>query len=95
LLAFIIIASLLVMQVYVKRGLQGRYKSLVDTTGELTGLRQYEPYYVDSNMTSAQNQSTTYTYKDRVLARDIDSTVESSGEVITGVDLSADDEWEE
>jgi hypothetical protein len=45
-----IIIALVVMQVYVKRGLQGRYKDLVDAASKEiapAGQRQYEPYYGD------------------------------------------------
>ncbi len=56
----LILAALLTMQVYVKRGLQGRYKDATDeivsalreTKGETSVSLQYEPYYNESEMTA-------------------------------------------
>ncbi len=43
----IVIMTLMGMQLYVKRGLQGRLKSMVDeVTTNIAAPRQYEPYYV-------------------------------------------------
>ena len=42
-LMVIILAAFLTMQVYVKRGFQGRWKGAVDDLGE-----QYDPQFVDS-----------------------------------------------
>lgn len=63
----IVIAALLAMQTYVKRGLQGKYKdaadeiifSLRETKGDLNLPLQYEPYYTDSKITTAASQSRT------------------------------------
>ena len=48
----LVVIGLIGMQVYVKRGLQARYKSAVDAAVDMTCsasnvefLRQYEPYY--------------------------------------------------
>ena len=54
----LVIAAALAMQIYVKRGLQGKVKDAVDykdsgdsVTGKTT---QYEPYYTQSSMSSTQ-----------------------------------------
>ncbi|MFA5356894.1 MAG: hypothetical protein WC301_05790 [Candidatus Omnitrophota bacterium] len=45
----IILVALVVMNIYVKRGLQGRYKDMVDmATASSSAQGQYEPYYADS-----------------------------------------------
>ena len=58
----LVIAAAVAMQVYVKRGLQGRVKETVDHTGNVgdvggTALNlsgsQYEPYYVDTDVKRA------------------------------------------
>lgn len=63
----IVIAALLAMQTYVKRGLQGKYKdaadeiifSLSEIKGDLNLPLQYEPYYTDSRITTTASQSRT------------------------------------
>ena len=64
----LVIGAVVIMQVYVKRGIQGRVKDVVDHVGEggtvgnvqfnFSGL-QYEPYYANSNSTSSQNMGET------------------------------------
>ncbi|MFC1657766.1 hypothetical protein ACFL1D_00055 [Candidatus Omnitrophota bacterium] len=64
----LVIAAAVAMQVYVKRGLQGRVADAVDhapTPGVLGGAniefttKQYEPYYVDSEGTVGSSRSLT------------------------------------
>ncbi|MFA5411599.1 MAG: hypothetical protein WC321_07085, partial [Candidatus Omnitrophota bacterium] len=59
----LVIGAAMAMQIYVKRGLQGRIKDVVDHTGSggdvgganLTlGAGQYEPYYLTSEGTTTQ-----------------------------------------
>lgn len=55
----LVIAAAVAMQVYVKRGLQGRIHDAVshqdtDTGAMFTG-NQYEPYYLGSDMTSTRS----------------------------------------
>ena len=60
----LVLATLLGMQLYVKRGLQGRYKELLDhtvkqaasTAGLATSPKQYEPYYVQDKFTVRQDK---------------------------------------
>jgi len=68
----LVLAAVLGMQLYVKRGLQGRYKELVDHAAKqassvaqlTTNPKQYEPYYVQDQFTVSQskitNESTNY-----------------------------------
>lgn len=60
----LVIGAVVAMQVYVRRGLQGRIKDVVDHTGvagDVGGENlnfsggQYEPYYMTSNATTSQN----------------------------------------
>lgn len=61
----LVLAALIAMQTYVKRGLQGRYKDASDTivlslkaqTGKDALLLQYEPYYTESEMTTETDMS--------------------------------------
>lgn len=53
----LVIAAAVAMQVYVKRGLQGKIKDATDYTDASAGAvvgatKQYEPYYQESNLTS-------------------------------------------
>lgn len=67
----IVLAAVIGMQTYMKRGLQGRYKSVTDamtstpaaspdgTITVSTGPTQYEPYYARESMTTARNDGYT------------------------------------
>lgn len=102
-LVALIVAALAGIQVYLKRGLQARYKTLVDgaaivinsTTGERTGTRQYEPYYAQSEQTTDQQQATTHTYHPGgAVKRGISTTVAvTDATETTGLDTGADDAW--
>ena len=68
----LVLAALLGMQLYAKRGLQGRYKELVDhavkqasSAAELTTTspKQYEPYYVKDQFTVRQSKQVNETVK--------------------------------
>jgi len=71
----LVIAAAVAMQVYVKRGIQGRMKdavdhrpdvSLGDDAGTITfKTGQYEPYYTESNATVTSNRS----YQENIGAR--------------------------
>ena len=64
----VVVGAAVAMQVYVKRGLQGRVKDAVDYTGDTTGAgvtfktAQYEPYYQESTM----NVSSDRGYQDSI-----------------------------
>ncbi len=63
----IVLTALLAMQVYIKRGLQGKYKdaadeiifSLRETKGDSNLPLQYEPHYGASKITTTASQSRT------------------------------------
>jgi hypothetical protein len=55
----LVVAAVTAMQIYVKRGMQGKVKDAVDNMGAGMGLPgastpQYEPYYLTSNSTTNQ-----------------------------------------
>lgn len=52
-----ILIALITINLYVKRGLQGRYKDVVDkTTVAALASGQYEPYYDDSSYTNTMGR---------------------------------------
>lgn len=57
----VIVASLVAMQTYVKRGLQARYHDgvqfLATQTNEIGSTNQYEPYYSNSSYDSSQERN--------------------------------------
>jgi len=63
----LIVAAVIAMQTYVKRGFQGRIKDAVDYTdqGGQAGntvaftTKQYEPYYLESSFTSERSSEDT------------------------------------
>ena len=65
----IVVGAVIAMQVYVKRGIQGRIRDVVHYKGNATDTEahdifttnQYEPYYSESNMTSTSDAQRTET----------------------------------
>ncbi|KPK97549.1 MAG: hypothetical protein AMJ95_08460 [Omnitrophica WOR_2 bacterium SM23_72] len=60
----LVVAALLAMQTYVKRGLNAKMKDATDTfatTVGLGGTTQYEPYYFGQDLTTGQTGSETKT----------------------------------
>ena len=60
----LVIAAAVAMQIYVKRGLQGKVKDAVDyndagSSAVLGKTTQYEPYYQQSTMTATRSASDT------------------------------------
>ena len=59
----LVIAAAVAMQVYVKRGLQGKIKDATDWTtsaGNVSiGNAQYEPYYLSSDLTTTREANET------------------------------------
>jgi Flp pilus assembly pilin Flp len=62
----LVVGAVVAMQVYVKRGLQGRYKQAVDTYegshevadwGGVNYTKQYEPYYLESSADIVRDSS--------------------------------------
>ena len=94
-LASLIIAALLVMQVYVKRGVQANYKKAVDAAGAVAGIQQYEPYYTQSSQKVSQEDKTKYTHKPKgELSREINSTLKvEEATITTGLNTGNADAW--
>lgn len=59
----VVVAALVAMQTYVKRGLQGRMRDATDTfantTSNIGSTTQYEPYYLNqaTNVASTTNET--------------------------------------
>ncbi len=57
----LVVAAVTAMQIYVKRGLQGKVKDVVDNMGSgmatTTDTKQYEPYYLTGTTTTDQTGS--------------------------------------
>ena len=100
----IVIAAVVGMQVYVKRGLQAKEKHVTDHftsakgsgAGALTAATsQYEPYYAQSNFVVGQNEMQDVSYKaGGAVLRDItkDQTTRQGGSV-QDTDQGADTAW--
>jgi len=99
------VMAIVAMQVYVKRGLAARTKTLVDTAtagvaksaGEDV-LAQYEPYYRDEQVTINAKQAKEESFKTQGEARKLSSTRHShqqqSSSSRLGADFAEDDIWE-
>jgi Flp pilus assembly pilin Flp len=71
LIVAVVVGALLAMQVYVKRGLQGRLKSATDDIGD-----QYSPGYTESVITVDIESESTETLEDGVTSIESDTTQE-------------------
>lgn len=59
----LVVTAISAMQVYVRRGLQGRYKDATDYALDTIGTdRQYEPYYLESDITTESSEEAARTY---------------------------------
>ena len=96
-----LVGALFLVQTYVRRGLQARYKTIVDGAVEAVNTaNQYEPYYPSSSstVTTDTERKSTYTAGGTVTVSVDDAVPES--EVVdagarqdVGFDLKADDDW--
>ena len=103
----VVIGAIVAMQIYVKRGLQGKVKDVTDHVGDglpadAAGnkpLSQYDPYYNDSNYDVSQDQNVNEKYLTggKVSRSSISekTTRAVGGFSNTGVDVSEDDGWTE
>lgn len=89
----LVVAALTGMQVYVKRGLQARYKTAVDFSADFIAgngvanvTKQYEPYYVEGDMVNqaVQEQKTTYSPGGEVTYDSPDGVQDGSGKFTSG-----------
>ena len=98
----VVVTAIVAMQIYVKRGLQGKVKDVTDNVGfglqdagykTVTG--QYEPYYASTDYQVGQDQSVKEAYETGgTVARTSQSEKSTrKGGSTTGVDLGADDSW--
>ncbi|MBI4322865.1 MAG: hypothetical protein HY596_01170 [Candidatus Omnitrophica bacterium] len=98
----VVLAATVAMQMYVKRGLQGKVKDVTDNVGfglkdaGFTALtNQYEPYYAVSDFNVSQKQSTKTSVTDGYKVSrvtDLDET-KRTGVSKQEVDLSKDNQW--
>ena len=96
LLVGLIVAALVGVEVYARRGLQARIRTAVDGAVQAIGARrQYEPYYTQTDSTVRQDSQVTITYAPggAIIRREIgDTVVEPGGTQVVGADLNADDD---
>ena len=99
----VVITAIVAMQIYVKRGLQGKVRDVTDNLG--VGLtaggiakvtNQYEPYYAQANYNTAQNQAVNEQYQaGGVVARNsIQEQSNRTGNANTGVDQAQGAAWQ-
>lgn len=87
----VVVGAVVAMQIYVRRGLQGRVKDIVDNVGDAQivgtdgttvtnpfATGQYEPYYVSS---AAKSDNKSSVREDVEKGGDITKTIEGEGEV--------------
>ena len=103
----IVIAAVIGMQIYVKRGLQAKVKGAIDhlavgvagnaggANGNIGTMAQYEPYYAESNYTVNQNSSATDTYSNGGLfgKNAINENTFRNGNTRQGVDKNYNQGW--
>ena len=93
----LVIAAIVAMEAYVRRGIQAREKTLVDGSTAALGARpQYEPYYAsaDTAVTQESEVTTTYAPGGRIARNNRSETkVDAGGRQTVGTDLQADDNW--
>ena len=93
------IAALATIQAYAKRGLQARYRTVVDgSLAHVGALNQYEPYYARAASTVTQDDTTTLTYAPggavtRTVAGTTQVDVARENTQDVGVQLDQDNAW--
>ena len=96
----VVITAIAAMQIYVKRGLQGKVKDVTDDVGAglttTTKTGQYEPYYAQSNYSTSQAQNVNEQYQaGGVVARNsIQEQSNRTGNANTGVDQAQGAAWQ-
>lgn len=101
-LVSLVIASIVAMQTYVKRGLQGKVKDATDHVSDemqqagVTGTTtQYEPYYASNDFKVSQSQDNKTTVGEgQTVTRTVNKdTTERTGTSKQETDISKDDQW--
>lgn len=85
----VVVAALVAMQTYVKRGFQGRMKDATDffatNTSQIGTTTQYEPYYLaQTRNTQTTADSSENTATGGGIARDSSTVTNSTGNQTTG-----------
>lgn len=97
LLLGVVLAAMVTIQTYAKRGLQARYRSVVDGAMIAIGApTQYEPYYMSSASRERQThgQLLRYLPGGSIQRVEQDQKVTEEGAERVGVSLAADDAWQ-
>ena len=103
----VVVAAVIGMQLYVKRGLNAKIKTAADALGSVNGaignsggpnlgvMNQYEPYYTESNYTTEQNSSTNETMAlgGRFGKNNINENTTRRGNQNQGVNVNAGNAW--
>ena len=97
----VVIAAIIGMQLYVKRGLQGKTRAVMDAfadkeRGGITSKLQYEPYYTaagDITTTTKNNQQPTMTAGAKIAITGINDSSDRAGKQTQGADQGADSDW--
>lgn len=97
----LVVAAIIAMQVYVKRGMQAKMKAAADNVGwgftkvMPTNTKQYEPYYQASDITTGQDQKIQEKFNigGTVDRESHSEEVTRTGSTTTGVTLNEDDSW--
>lgn len=98
----VVIGAIIAMQLYVKRGLQGKVRAVTDHVGD--GLLdvgytdvpvQYEPYYNESSYSVSQDSAINEKFQTggQVDRSSISEKTIRTGFSKTGVDQAGDDAW--
>jgi len=85
----VVISGLIIMQGYIKRGVQGRFRSSTDDIGE-----QYSPGQVTSAFTSTTRRQTTETVSGGTTRTDVSAQTQHRTGQETLTDLASED-WPE
>lgn len=94
----LVIAAIVAMQIYVRRGLQAKVRDVTDnftSSGTVGTTSQYEPYYADSSYDVTQSRTSTDTVSKggKITRAGISETTTRAGSATTGTDVAKDDAW--
>ena len=102
----VVIAAIIGMQLYVKRGLQAKAKTAMDAFGTVNGvignagpnlgvMNQYEPYYAESNYSINTDSSSTDTFAvgGKFGRNNVNESTRRTGFSNQGVNVNAAGSW--
>ena len=104
----VVIAAVIGMQLYLKRGMQAKVKGVTDrftairqaNAGAVTvdignGFSQYEPYYAESNLNVTQTSDATEDYNQGIFTKSgINEHTTRRGSTFQGVAVNATNNWQ-